>query len=227
MAPKRISRLKRLIEISSFKLRERDRVLKNFSKKIGLLGFGVVDQRKDEGDSLIRGFTTSLTHHDSQYAVGTYNGFDIRVVNRFDNLRLTSLAGREQIWTILEIQLAKREPHVCLVPTGSKGGEYARLFATLPHLLPLNSMLKLRNHSPEFHGHYQILARPSHEREIEEIFTSPIMVGIGTKLWPHGIEFNLDKLFIYITQDKLTEAMLEEALTAGLWLAETISEPII
>lgn len=213
---------KQMLQRASFKLYERGRVLKKFTEHLGLVYFGMVDQHDDE-HSAIRGFTASLTHSDSHYAVGTYEGYDIRLVDRFDVLRIPGHDNHQQLWTIIEIKLQSRGlPHVFFVPTGRESGEYARLFATQPHLQPLNSMIGASNHSPEFHGRYQILARPTFSHEVERLFSSPIIVSMGARFWPHGVEIDHDTLYLYLTQSKLTKSVLETSLASCLWLADII-----
>jgi hypothetical protein len=82
----------------------------------------------------------------------------------------------------------------------------------------------LDNHSPEFHGRFQIVASPTHSHRVETLFSSPIIVGIASRFWPHGIEIEHGKLLIYITEHRLTKTVLESTLASGLWLAETIDE---
>lgn len=203
--------------------RQRGAVLRRFSDHIGLVHFGSVHQHDDDYDA-IRGFTASLTHKDTDYAVGTYNGYNIRLVNRFDVVRIAGNPHHEQLWTIIEIELNTHgAPHMFFVPTGHDAGEYGRLYATQPHMQPLNSMV-LDNHSPEFHGRFQIMASPTYAHRVETLFSSPIIVGIASRFWPHGVEIEHGKLLVYITQHRLTKAALESTLASGLWLAETIDE---
>lgn len=202
-------------------LRRRGVELKKLSAALGLVHFGSVHQHDDDIDA-IRGFTASLSHRDTHFAVGTYNGFNIRLVNRFDVVKIAGNPHHEQIWTILEVELdSKSLPHVFFVPTGRESGEYGRLYATQPNMKPLNSMI-FNNHSPEFHGRFQILASTGQAHAVEQLFTSPIIVGMTSRFWPHGIEIERGKLLIYITEHRLEKAVLESALASGLWLAETI-----
>jgi len=202
-------------------LYRRGATLRRFSDQLGLVHFGDIHQHNDDLDA-IRGFTASLTHRDTHFAVGTYNGFNIRLTNRFDVIRIAGNPNHEQLWTIIEIELdAKSIPHMFFIPTGREAGEYGRLYATQPNMQPLNSMI-LDNRSPEFHGRFQIFASATHSHKVESLFTSPIIVGIGSRFWPHGIEIEHGKLLVYITEDHLTKAVLESALASGLWLAETI-----
>lgn len=207
-------------------LRERGRVIRKFSNQLGLVYFGAVNQHEDD-HSAIRGFTASLTHSDTHYSVGTYNGFDIRIVDRLDVLHIAGHDNHQQTWTVIEFDIEAADiPHVFFVPTGKNGSSYARLFATQPYLLPLNATLGVSNRSPEFHGRYQIMARPTHSHSIERLFSSPIIVGIGARFWPYGIEIQHGKLFVYLTDKTLTKTDLETALTAGLWLAEHVRETL-
>lgn len=214
---------RRMVRRFSPQMRQRGAVVRHFSDTLGLVNFGTVQQHIDEHDA-IRGFTASLTHHDTQYSVGTYNGFNIRMVNRFDITRIAGKTQHEQLWTILEIELdTKSTPHMFFVPTGKEGGEYGRIYATQPNMQPLNSML-LTNKSPEFHGRFQIIASPAHFHSVETLFSSPIIVGIASRFWPHGIEIERGKVLIYLTEHRLTKAVLEMTLASGLWLAETIDD---
>ena len=209
----------------SSQLRQRGASLRKFSNTLGLVHFGTVHQHEDEHDA-IRGFTASLTHRDTHYAVGTYNGFNIRLVNRFDVIKIASNPNHEQLWTIIEIELDnKTVPHMFFVPTGREAGEYSRLYATQPNMQPLNSMI-FSNKSPEFHGRFQILASPAHSHQVETLFSSPIIVGIASRFWPHGIEVEHGKILVYITEHRLTKTVLETALASGLWLAETIDDTL-
>jgi len=216
---------KRLFKRFSPSFRKRGAVLNQFSEMLGLVNFGMVSQHDDDHNA-IRGFTASLTHKDDSYAVGTYNGYNIRLVNRFDVIRIATNPNHEQLWTIVEIELnTKNIPHMFLIPTGQSAGEYGRLYATMPHMQPLNSYI-FDNHSPEFHGRYQILSSAAHSHRVETIFNSPTILGIGSRFWPHGIEIERGKLIIYITEHRLTKTVLEMTLASGLWLAETIDETV-
>lgn len=209
----------------SAKNRRRGAVLRRFYTAIGAVYFGAVHQHDDD-INVIRGFTASLTHHDTHYAVGSFKGYDIRIVDRLDTIRTNEAKHHAQQWVIMEFDLHRKElHHFFFLPTSHQSGEYARLFATQPYLQPLNSML-MSNYSPEFHGRYQILARTTHSQEIERFFSSPVIVGIAARFWPHGIEVEHGKLLIYINEPHITKPLLEATFAAALWLAETIDSPV-
>jgi hypothetical protein len=217
----RVATFRHMVRRFTPQLRTRSKTLKTFAHRMGFVHFGLVDQHDDDYDA-IRGFTASLTHIDADYSVGTYEGYNIRMVDRFDSYKHGS-HSHEQLWCVVEIHLHNHLPHVFLTPTGREAGEYDKLFSVQPYLQPLNTMV-LQNHSSELHGRYQILARTTHAHDVEQILTSPIVAGIASRFWPHGVEFHDDKLYIYITQHRLTKTVLETSLAAGLWLAEMLDE---
>lgn len=218
----RVATFRHMVRRFSPQLRARAKVLKSFANKMGFVHFGLVDQHDDDYDS-IRGFTASLSHIDADYIVGSFEGYNIRIVDRFDSYK-NGNRTHEQLWCIFEIDLQTRKtPHIFLTPTGREGGEYNKLFSVQPYLQPLNTML-LQNKSPELHGRYQILARTTFTHDVEELLTSPFVVGISSRFWPHGVELHDGKVYIYITQHRLTKTVLETSLASGLWLAEMLDE---
>ena len=220
--PVRVATFKHMVRRFTPQLRSRSKVLKTFASKMGFVHFGMVNQHDDDHDT-IRGFTASLTHLDTDYIVGTYEGYNFRIVDRFDSYK-HGVHSHEQLWCIIEIDLHENQvPHVFLTPTGHEAGEYDKLFTVQPYLQPLNTML-LQNRSSELHGRYQILARTTHTADVEQLLTSPMIAGIDSRFWPHGVEFNNDKLYLYITQHRLTKTVLETSLASGLWLAEMLDE---
>ncbi len=179
-------------------------------------------QYDDEYDT-VRGFTTSTSHRDTHYAVGTYEETNIRIVDRFD----VHTQGKTRVatsWVILEFEMPHTDlPHAFFIPTGPTSSAYRKVFNANIHMQPLNSTLYNAKHSPEFYGKYQILARTTHARNIEALLTSPVIFGIGEKLWPYGIEIERDKLLIYLSGVEVTQEALDLAFIGGLWLAKEIA----
>lgn len=211
----------RLSQRIGTRARKRSALLRSFSQAIGLVYFGAMHQHDDEYDA-IRGFTASLSHSDTHYAVGTYNGFDIRLVDRTDRIKAPSGHTRTHQWVIFEIDLELPDiPHLFFIPTGNTEGSYHQLFTAQPHLQPINSLLS--NHSPEFHGRYQLLARATHLHKIEELFSSPLIVGIGARFWPHAIELHHSKMYVYLPGSAINKGLLESTLASSLWLANALS----
>lgn len=201
--------------------RELARTLKRFYSAIGLVYFGSVHQHDDEYDA-IRGFSASLSHKDEHYAVGTYEGYDIRMVHRTDSKKV-GYDAKHPSWTILEITLRVRNmPHIFFAPTGQEGSGYGKLFVEQPYMQPISSYASTARFSPEFHGRYQILARSTRAHDVESLLNSPIIVGIGARFWPYGIEVEHGRLYIYFPNQKLTKQVLESTLASAIWLADSL-----
>jgi hypothetical protein len=128
-----------------------------------------------------------------------------------------------QNWCVVEVQLQEHTdlPHMCLVPTGNTSQEYHRLFTSTSRLQPLNTTL-FRHHSTELHGRFQILAPTSRTQDVESILTSPLIAGIASKFWPHGIELKGNTLFVYITDHRLVSTVVLPAISSALWLAHAL-----
>jgi hypothetical protein len=216
----RVATFRHMVRRFSPQLRSRAKVLKSFADTLGFVHFGMVDQHDDDYDA-IRGFTASLTHLDNDYIVGTFEGYNFRLVDRFDSYKHGTHA-HEQLWCIMEIDLHNNQlPQVFLTPTGQQADEYDKLFTFQPYLQPLNTQL-LENYSPELHSRYTIFARTTHTGDVEQMITPVIAAGIASRFWPHGIELHNGKLYLYITQHRLTKTVLETSLASGLWLAEML-----
>lgn len=204
--------------------RRRGKVIRSFTEKLGLAYLGTMHQHDDEYDA-IRGFTASTSHRDAHYAVGTYEGVNLRITDRFDIQKRHGNKETPQSWLIMEFELAVEDlPHAFFVPTRQEGDAYQRIFSANIHMQPLNSILQKSNHSPEFYGRYQILSRATHANRVESILTSPVIFGVGEKIWPCGIEVEQNKLFIYISSESLTADQLGVACVAGLWLTEELNK---
>ena len=89
------------------------RAFQQFATKLGLVYFGYVDQRNDE-HSLVRGVTVSTKHRDNHYCIGSFDGYDITVVERVDTLHFPGKESKTHNWTILTLDLHHGHdvPHV-------------------------------------------------------------------------------------------------------------------
>jgi len=216
----RVAHFRHMVRRFSPQLRIRARTLKTFADTMSFVHFGMVSQHDDDYDA-IRGFTASITHLDHDYIVGTFEGYNFRIVDRFDSYK-HGTHSHEQLWCIMEIDLQTNTlPQLFLAPTGREEGEYDKVSTAFPHLQHINDSV-LSNNAVELHGRYQILARPTHIADIEQVLTPAVITGIATRFWPHGLELNDGKLYLYITQHRLTKTVLESSLASGLWLAEML-----
>src|SRR5574344_1441791 len=79
------------------------RVFEKFDNKTGLVYFGAVDQRHD--DVIIRGFTSSATHQDNHFSVGTIDDYNVSLVNRSDAVLDDNGNVQFNNWIIVSIEL--------------------------------------------------------------------------------------------------------------------------
>lgn len=204
--------------------RSRGVVLRKFAKKIGLVYFGVVDQRVDDHD-VIRGLTVSTTHVDDHYAVGSYDGYDVSLVDRFDVVIDRHNESSEHAWTILRLNLDKSEalPHLFLYPLGQKTKAYNKFFEATHNLQAVNTLFQ-GEHSQEFHNRFSVYTSSTHALSLEDVLTPAVTQTIAATLWPHAIEILDNKLYLYIIESKLSETLLETGLSSALWLARVLEQ---
>lgn len=213
--------LRRMIRRYDPQVRARGRVLKKLATKLGLVYFGTVDQHTDEHE-VIRGLTVSQSHIDTHYAVGAYDGYDISLVDRFDVI-IHDNKPKEHSWVILQVTLRHGDdmPHFFLKPHGISDSYYARYFTAARQLQVINQLFN-QTHSPEFHSRYQLITRTTQAQAVEELLPPATTQTIAARFWPHAIELFEGKLYVYITEHRLTQAMLLAAVESALWLAETL-----
>jgi len=214
-------RLQRLTRRYSHVARQRGSAIRKAAKAFELVYFGNIHH--DDDHNPVLGFTTSITHIDQHFSVGNFEGYNIRLLDRFDTVRMGGTKEHAQNWCVVEVQLQEQTdlPHICLVPTGNTSGEYHRLFTSVYRLQPLNNTL-FHTHSMEVHGRFQILAPTSRTRDVETTLTSPLVMGIAGRFWPHGIELKGDTLYVYITDHRLSSTVIMSTISSALWLAHSL-----
>jgi hypothetical protein len=212
----------RILRRHSISARSRGSIIRQFAQKIGLVYFGVVDQHQDDHD-VIRGLTVSTTHRDDHYAVGSFDGYDISLVDRFDIVMNHHGAPEEHSWVILQISLENGDelPHMFMKPNNHAQNAYTKFFNAYTYLKPVNGLFQ-GSHSAEFHSRYEVFMNASKAIEIEEILTPKVTHTIAARFWPHAIEIFEGKVYVYTTQTQLTETLLDTCLESALWLARTL-----
>jgi len=215
--------LKRMLRRYSPLIRNRGRLLRQFAEKVNFVYFGTVDQHEDEHE-VIRGLTVSTSHQDTHYAVGSYDGYDVSMVDRFDILRHGNEEPTEHSWLILQVSLTDADlPHIFLKPKGHSPAAYNKFFTAYNTLHAVNTMF-LAPHSPEFHARYDVYSMSSRALEIEESLTTAVTNTIAARFWPHAIEIFEGKVYVYITEHRLSETMLGATLESATWLASILDK---
>lgn len=217
--------LQRMLRHYSPQIRSRGKVIRRFAKRTGLVYFGAVDQRKDEYE-VIRGLTASTTHRDVHYLVGSYDGHDISIADRFDVSFDAHHQPIEHSWLIFQVPLENKTiPHLFFKPLGHSPQAYTNLFTAFNTLHIINDAFD-DAHSPEFHARYQLFGPAAHVASLEGIITPSLTRTIAARFWPHAIEIYKGNVYVYITEHRHREfeAVLSPTLQSTTWLAEVLDE---
>ena len=217
--------LQRMLRHYSPLIRSRGKVIRAFAKKIGLVYFGTVDQQEDEHE-VIRGLTVSTTHRDAHYAVGSFDGYDISMVDRFDVGFDSNRKPVDHTWLIFQVDLQNKSlPHIFFKPLGHSPAAYNKFFMAFNTLHVINNVFN-DAHSDEFHARYELYGLATHVSSLEQILTPIATQTIAARFWPHAIEIYDGKLYVYITEHRRPEleAVLSPTLQATTWLAGVLDE---
>lgn len=215
--------LQRMLRHYSPLVRARGKALKAFSDKVGLVYFGSVDQHVDEHD-VIRGLTVSTTHKDTHYAVGSYDGYDVSMVDRFDVLVNHAKKPIEHSWLIMRVSLRGGSlPHVFFTPRGHSPEAYNSFFTAFNTLHSINEVFDAV-HDDEFHARYEVYGLATHTPELESFITPEVTRVLAARFWPHAIEIFDGNVYVYITEHRRPEleAVLGPTLQSAVWLASVV-----
>jgi len=217
--------LQRMLRHYSPLIRARGKAIKKFASKVDMVYFGSVDQHDDEHE-VIRGLTVSTTHRDTHYAVGSYDGYDVSLVDRFDVSYDSNKKPIEHSWLILQITLENASlPHMFFKPLGHSPAAYNKFFTAFNTLHAVNSVFN-QDHSQEFHTRFEVYGLAAHALELEETLTAQVTQTIAARFWPHAVEIFDGKLYVYITEHRRPEleAVLGPTLEAAVWLASVLDK---
>jgi hypothetical protein len=215
--------LRRMLRHYSPLIRSRGVAIRRFASKTGLVYFGTVDQHEDEHE-VIRGLTVSTTHRDAHYAVGSFDGYDISIVDRFDVIVDAHHEAAEHSWLIFRANLQDESlPHLFFKPLGHSPAAYNKFFTAFNHLHIINDVFN-DAHSQEFHARYELFGLATHALALEETLTPYVTQTIAARFWPHAIEIYEGKLYVYITEHRLSETVFGATLQATTWLASILDK---
>ncbi|HEY8886095.1 MAG TPA: hypothetical protein VIM31_01185 [Candidatus Microsaccharimonas sp.] len=217
--------LQRMLRHYSPLIRSRGKVIRQFASKIGLVYFGTVDQHEDEHE-VIRGLTVSTTHRDAHFAVGSFDDYDVSMVDRFDVAYDAHRHPIEHSWLILQVSLQDTSlPHIFFKPLGHSPAAYNKFFTAFNNLHVINDVFN-DAHSSEFHARYQLYGLAAHVVSLEDTLTPMVTQTIAARFWPHAIEIYEGKLYVYITEHRRREfeAVLAPTLQATTWLAGVLDK---
>ena len=193
-----------------------------FCEKVGFVYFGSVDQHSDD-HHIIRGLTTSANHQDEHYAVGTYEGYDVSLVNRMDTTEDSAGRLRTHSWLIFEINLKNSFdlPHIFMGMHDHRDSPYSKLFITHPAMqrVPIGTF---EPYVQEFTTRYSLYSHASHFIEVERHFNSDVTKVIAAHFWPLSVEIDDGSMYIYADNQAVTTRLLDAMLKNGHWLAKQL-----
>lgn len=198
------------------------RVMMEFAEKIGLVYFGYVDQRSDE-HRLVRGLTMSTRHHDNHYCIGTFQGYDMTLVERSDTLTFPGKSSQSHDWIIMEFDLHTKVdlPHIFIGLRTHSDTFYAHLFTKFPTLAkaPLGTF---SGYLASFTNKYTVYTSPAHLDMAQRLVDPSVAQVIGDHFGNLMIEISEGSVFIYAEDQRPSQALLDRMLKFGVWLAASI-----
>jgi hypothetical protein len=219
---KSVQLFKTLTPAKVMRSRLHKRVFMQFAEKIGLVYFGYVDQQNDE-HRLVRGLTVSARHRDNHYCIGTFDNYDITLVERSDTIRFPGKSPRAHNWIIMTFDLhtSKDVPHIFLGLHNHDAIFYAQLFTKFSQLteVPLG---RFGSHNKQFTDKYALYAEPAHMIFAEQLFHPEITNAIVESFNGFTVEIADESVYLYAEHAHPSVHLLERMLKNGLWLAKTI-----
>jgi hypothetical protein len=204
------------------------RVFMQFAEKVRLVYFGYVDQRSDE-HRLVRGLTVSAKHRDNHYCIGSYDGYDIVVVERTDTIHFPGKPSRMHNWIILTVDLhtSRDIPHTFMGLHAHNETFYAHLFTKFSSLTQVPLQTSGRQYSPQFTQRYALYTEPAHMMTVEQLFNPEVAKIIAESFGALTAEIADGSVYIYAEHSRPSTQLLERMLSSGIWLAKTIDHSIL
>jgi hypothetical protein len=198
------------------------RVFMQFADKVGLVYFGYVDQRSDE-HRLVRGLTVSSNHRDNHYCIGSFDGYDITVVERVDTIRFPGKPAKTHDWIIMTFDLHSSAdiPHVFLGLHTHSDTFYAHLFTKFAQMTRV-TLGTFGAYDKGFNDRYAMYTQPSQSIAAQQLFDPAITKTIADHFGSLTVEIVDGSLYLYAEHQRPTTVLLEKMLKYGIWLAGTI-----
>lgn len=198
------------------------RVMMHFAEKVGMVYFGYVDQRNDE-HRLIRGLTMSSTHRDNNYCIGSFEGYDITLVERNDKIRFPGKPVKRHNWLIMTFDLKTPVdlPHIFLGLHTHGETFYAHLFTKFAYFTTV-SLSHLGVYQGAFSQRYTLYTLPAQVLSAERLFGEEVAKTILEQFGSMTLEIADGCLYLYAEHQRPTNTLLDKMLKNGLWLAKVL-----
>lgn len=214
--------LQRLVPVKVIRSQMHRRTFQQFAAKIGLVYFGYVDQRNDE-HSLIRGLTVSTKHRDNHYCIGSFESYDIALVERIDTIHHPGRPSNTHHWVIMSLDLHRAVdlPHLFVGLHTHSDVFYAYLHTKFSHFNKVH-LEPSSGYEHKFSKHYTMYAKPEQALSAERLFSPAITKVIADRFEGLSIEISEGTIYLYAENQRPTAALLERMLSRGVWLAKCI-----
>lgn len=215
--------IKRAITRNSIANMKRGRVIMKFAEKLGFVYFGSVDQHHDD-HHIVKGLTVSSSHDDAHYSVGSFDGYDVSIVDRIDTIKKPNGKPITHSWIIVEIDLHNNDiPHVFVGAHDHSDSAYEKLFTAFPALQPV-PLGTFEQYPDEFTKRYSLFGMPAQFITIEKYFNAELTRTIAAHFWPYSFEVTDGALYVYADNQIVSMHLLDSMLKNALWLAEQLDK---
>lgn len=200
------------------------RILSEFADKNGLVYFGSVDQLVDD-HQIIRGFTSSPSHLDNHYAVGSNSDYNVRFVDRNDAVWQRDGSIAIFNWFILAVELknGKDIPYFFIKANRKETMAYESLFISFPNIKKVH-MGTFENYGSDFVNRFTVYSHPTDSLDIEKNINSSVAKVFSAHFWPLSVECSDGILYIYADEKRIMSHHLHVILENGLWLARQLDD---
>lgn len=198
------------------------KLIRQFAHKYGLVYFGSVNQH-EAADELIRGITVSATHVDNHFCVGTFQHYDISLVERRNTILFPEKPPMQYRWVIMQVDLRRTDlPHAFIDANHHDETFYETLFMKFANFTLASALFMERD--PGFAKSFRVFTPADRFDETEEALT-PEMTQTLTKHF-HQFDYEIcgDRLLVYANNPIVSMHVLQEMLRVGKWLAEKLDK---
>jgi len=204
----------------------RRRIIREFAEKHDFVYFGTVDKLIDDA-KVVRGFSSTITHRDDNYTVGSLNGYDVRLVDRLDMIELPGGSTEKHQWLIIEVDIHSDQPTMFFIPSHHAAIHYRKIFTHLRALEQVNLKRYSWNSdelSDRFSSRYKLYAKADIHGELEDALRPNILDSIAQHLWPSAIEVSGGFMYLYYVESTLTAETLSWLIKNSTWLAQALDD---
>ncbi|MFI5212863.1 MAG: hypothetical protein ACHQTE_02790 [Candidatus Saccharimonadales bacterium] len=218
--------LQRIVPAKVIQSRVHKRTFLQFADKVGMVYFGYVDQRHDE-HRLVRGLTVSSKHRDNHYCIGSYDDYDVTLLERTDTLHFPGKPPKTHDWIIMTFDLHRSVdlPHVFLGLHTHSEAFYAQLFTKFANFNPL-PLEVADGYDTGFLQRYAIYAMPAQALSAARLFNQSITKIIADHFGGLTIEISENCLYLYAEHQRPSAQLLEKMLKYGIWLARSLDQAV-